>query len=238
MFERTGFGWRLRSYYRERVLYPLIAVAIFAGFLGFIRNTSQQHNSTVPVAAVSAQLPGGSSLPQVASKTGVPAFYNPHATNTELPQPAVAIASGSREKIVLLARAEYAKRPVAYDANVLTYTQGVREAWCADFVSYILYRAGQPMKHPSTGSWRLPAVTQVDNYYRSNDRWRPAGGYRPQPGDTAIYLARGWQHVNIVVAVNGDTMTTIGGNESGRVSLVERKIAYGAGGLSAFGLPQ
>ena len=43
------------------------------------------------------------------------------------------------------------------------------------------------------------------------------------------------QHVNIVIEVNGNKMTTIGGNESDQIMRGEREIRLGSQSLAGFG---
>jgi len=140
----------------------------------------------------------------------------------------------TQQKIVTLARQEYAKKPVSFDANVLKYTDGNKEPWCADFASWIFREAGQPFNNPNSGSWRIPGVYTLEDYFQEKHRWQPAGNYRPQSGDVAIY-SKGSGHTNIVLTVEGDTMTTIGGNENGHLRIDTLKYTAGTEGLLGFG---
>lgn len=94
------------------------------------------------------------------------------------------------------------------------YAQGAAEPWCADFVSWTMHEAGVPLDNPNSGSWRIPGVATLTDYYRSVGRLR-APSYRPRTGDVVLYEApnRFRQHTNIVLKVDGDTVTTVGGNE-------------------------
>ncbi len=102
------------------------------------------------------------------------------------------------------------------------YSEGIREPWCADFVSWIMREAGVPLVNPHSGHWRIPGVYTLGEYYESTGRFEPAGsGYRPTVGDVVLYhssLGFGQrEHTNIVVAVDGETATTVGGNEFGKI---------------------
>ena len=100
------------------------------------------------------------------------------------------------------------------------YSEGAEEPWCANFVSWIMREAGRPLVNPHSGHWRIPGVYTLQEYYDSAGRFEPAGGgYRPVVGDVVLYENELWvgQHTNIVVAVDGDTATTVGGNELGRI---------------------
>ena len=149
-------------------------------------------------------------------------------------EPTAPAPQNIRQNILDVAEREYAKRPVEYDRTVLQYTEGLREEWCADFVSYVYREAGQALSNPYSGSWRIPAVTSLRLYFASNDRYRAAGSYTPRPGDVAIY---GGRHTNIVVAVDGNTMTTIGGNENNTIMRMSIPYRAGSDGLTGFGLP-
>ncbi|QNG18823.1 CHAP domain-containing protein [Rhodococcus triatomae] len=100
------------------------------------------------------------------------------------------------------------------------YSEGIEEEWCADFVSWVMREAGMPLSNPHSGHWRIPGVYTLQEYYESVDRFEQAGGgYVPRIGDVVLYDNTSWvgQHTNVVVAVDGDTATTVGGNEFGRV---------------------
>lgn len=145
-------------------------------------------------------------------------------------------------RVITLAQGEYAKHPVSYDKTVLTYTDGNKEAWCADFVSWVMQQTGQPYTNPNSGSWRIPGVFTLQQYYQADKRYAAAGDYNPQPGDVAFYIGRhtydmfSTSHVALVVNVSGNTMTTLGGNENGHLRLDTQAIKYGTNSLVGFGL--
>ena len=153
----------------------------------------------------------------------------------------VSAATPVQARLVELARAEYAKRPRSYDETVMVYTAGVREPWCADFISWIMREAGAPLVNPHSGGWRIPGVLTLREYYQDQNRYQPAGEYRPQLGDVAIFVGKNTadpfsgQHTSLVLAVDGDTMTTIGGNERGRLRVSTQSIKAGEKGLVGFG---
>jgi hypothetical protein len=127
----------------------------------------------------------------------------------------------TQRRIVEIAKQEYIKRPISYDARVLTYTQGVKEAWCADFASWVMLQAGVPFSNPNSGGWRIPGVYTLQEYFESKHMYRPVGSYHPKAGDVAIY-SHGQGHAAIVLKVQGSSLTTIGGNETGRVRIDTR----------------
>lgn len=91
------------------------------------------------------------------------------------------------------------------------------EEWCANFISWIFREAGYPFTGGESGGWRIPFVPNIQALGQQNQNfhWHPVGSYTPKPGDIAIYGAR---HTNLVISVSGGTVTTIGGNQSGKVS--------------------
>ena len=115
-----------------------------------------------------------------------------------------------RQRIVAVLRAQYENPP----ESPAVYPQGVREPWCADFVSWTQRRAGSPVRNPGNGSWRIPGVATLTEYYQSVGRFH-GPDYRPKPGDVVLYAPpnRFKQHTNTVIAVDGDNVTTLGGNE-------------------------
>ncbi|MEV0468157.1 CHAP domain-containing protein [Nocardia tengchongensis] len=120
------------------------------------------------------------------------------------------------------------------------YSEGIAEPWCADFVSWVMRAAGQPLHNPNSGSWRIPGVYTLEEYYRGQHRFEEAnGGYLPHVGDVVLYSDSSvfHQHTNIVIAVDSDTIATVGGNEageSGGVAIHEFRPS-GTTGLVGFG---
>jgi len=140
-----------------------------------------------------------------------------------------------QKEIVRLSKQEYQKKPVSFDSNVLKYSQGYKEPWCANFASWIMKNAGVPFSNPNSGSWRIPGVSTLQEYFQQEDRYQIAGSYQPQVGDVAIFK-QNRSHANIVIAANGSKMTTVGGNENGHVRINTQAYTHGAQGLSGFGM--
>lgn len=102
------------------------------------------------------------------------------------------------------------------------YAEGVTEPWCADFVSWVMREAGLPLSNPNSGSWRIPGVYTLQEYYESAGRFVPIdAGYQPRTGDVLLYSDNSpfTQHTNIVLSADNGTVTTIGGNEFGTVRI-------------------
>ncbi|WP_330228644.1 CHAP domain-containing protein [Nocardia sp. NBC_00508] len=102
------------------------------------------------------------------------------------------------------------------------YAEGADEAWCADFVSWVLRAAGAPLVNPNSGSWRIPGVYTLQEYYESTGRFVPIeSGYQPRTGDVLLYAESSpfGQHTNIVLRAEAGQVTTIGGNEFDEVRI-------------------
>ncbi|MEV6134747.1 CHAP domain-containing protein [Nocardia sp. NPDC051990] len=102
------------------------------------------------------------------------------------------------------------------------YAEGADEPWCADFVSWVLREAGTPLANPNSGSWRIPGVYTLQEYYQGAGRFASVGsGYQPRTGDVLLYTERSpfGQHTNIVLTAANGTVTTMGGNEFGEVAI-------------------
>ncbi|WP_306360803.1 CHAP domain-containing protein [Nocardia sp. CC227C] len=121
----------------------------------------------------------------------------------------------TQKRIVEVLRGEFARQPAG-----TKYAEGVEEPWCADFVSWVLREAGQPLANPNSGSWRIPGVYTLTEYYQRQGRFE-SPGYRPRVGDVVLYSETSpfTQHTNFVIAADGDMITTVGGNEFGRITI-------------------
>ncbi|MEV6278137.1 CHAP domain-containing protein [Nocardia sp. NPDC051832] len=95
------------------------------------------------------------------------------------------------------------------------YAEGQVEPWCADFVSWTMREAGLPLANPNSGSWRIPGVYTLQEYYQSAGRFTRLAGYQPRTGDVLLYSDASpfTQHTHIVLAYDRGEVTTIGGNE-------------------------
>ena len=101
------------------------------------------------------------------------------------------------------------------------YSQGEKQDWCANFVSWVSRQAGAPLVNPHSGGWRIPGVRSLETAYRNSGKFRAANsGYQPRPGDTIMYdtTSRHGEHVNFVLKYDDGKVTTIGGNEGSSIS--------------------
>ena len=142
--------------------------------------------------------------------------------------------SPTRQKIISLAKTEFKAQSAG-----AKFSQGAEEAWCANFVSWIMQQAGAPLKNPHTGGWRIPGTFTLHEYYEAASRFKPANsGYQPLPGDVAIYRNSPvfGDHTNIVLKNDNGVLTTVGGNEMNRIRVfVNHDKRYD--GLLGYGVP-
>lgn len=80
--------------------------------------------------------------------------------------------------------------------------------WCASFQSWVANQAeGRAnVDYPKTAGCATAA-----SWFKAHGRWSST----PHVGDWVLYGPRGSTHVELVVAVSGASITTIGGNTSG-----------------------
>ncbi len=122
-------------------------------------------------------------------------------------------------KVMTILRTEYELQPEG-----IKYSEGVNEAWCADFVSWVFKEAEVPLSNPNSGYWRIPGTYTLREYYEQNDRFKAADSdYSPKIGDIMLYdnPSPFGQHTNIVIDTTDGVVTTIGGNEPGGIRIVK-----------------
>ncbi len=128
-----------------------------------------------------------------------------------------AVSGPVRDRVVALARQELA----AWDSGQLKpngsdfhkYTYGANANWCAYFVSWVFNQAGYPVNY-TTKNGVEAAVVNLKNVATKGGKflWHDATGYTPQVGDIVVQL-NNKSHTNIVVGVEGQKITLIGGNQ-------------------------
>lgn len=122
-------------------------------------------------------------------------------------------------RIVRIAQAELGKGEQGGDnkgKEVKKYTKGKEVAWCAGFVSWVRFQAGQ------RDNYFLCARSYWEEYH--NERV-----VSPIPGDLIVF-ARGTNsgHVGIVESVQADRLTTLEGNV-GKYPAVVKRFTYKLG---------
>lgn len=128
-----------------------------------------------------------------------------------------------------------------YEANPPgeKYSEGHDEAWCANFVSWVMREAGMPFENPNSGWWRIPGVYTLESYFRNEGRFASReSGYDPKPGDVVLYSNRSkfTQHTSIVVRNDDGTLTTVGGNEFFYGTIAARKVSVDHSGIVGYGV--
>ncbi len=136
-----------------------------------------------------------------------------------------------QQKIINILKKEYQKQPKG-----TKYSQGVKEPWCADFVSWVMKEAGLPFSNPHSGSWRIPGVYTLQEYFESTNQWHDYGDYQPKTGDIVIYKDNSMfsGHTNFVLKNSNGYLTTIGGNEMKKIRIQKFKFDDSIG-IKGFG---
>ena len=88
---------------------------------------------------------------------------------SDFPDIDTANLSPTRQKIISLAKTEFKAQSAG-----AKFSQGAEEAWCANFVSWIIHQAGTPLKNPHTGGWRIPGTFTLRKYYEATGRFKSA----------------------------------------------------------------
>ena len=140
-------------------------------------------------------------------------------------------ADGSHRKII---DGYNAHKPLAR-GYLVKYT----DAWCATFVSFVGIVCGLTDIMPTECG--CGAMIEL---YKKKGRWQENDAYRPQPADIIMYDwddngagdCTGYpEHVGIVEAVDGNTITVIEGNMSDKVG--ERKLQVNGRYIRGYCLP-
>ncbi len=106
-------------------------------------------------------------------------------------------------------------------------TNGV--AWCHMFTSWCAYKAGELSNVPKTAS-----TSYGMQWFKNKGLFRAKGKYIPKRGDF-VYFKTGRSHVGLVEYVSGNTLHTIEGNSSDRVT--RRTYSLSERTLTGYGVP-
>jgi len=155
------------------------------------------------------------------------------ADEPDFPEVDESTLTETQHQLVVLLRQEYkAQHPGEY------YSQGETQAWCANFVSWVMHEIGQPLNNPYTNDWRIPGTYTLREYYEKQGKFRTVDSdYQPTVGDVILYDNPGpfGQHVNFVVSNKDGLVTTVGGNENNRIRVQEFRLSD-MQGMVGFGL--
>lgn len=229
---RSFSSARVQPPVKNKAVIPLkpllfIGLVFFVGVYVFTRGDAQ------PAATAEAA---------ATTKAAERAAKKPEVAATPFPSLDSRLFTSTQQKMLSLMKQEYAKHPVSFDETILSYTEGFRESWCSDFISWVRFEAGKPFENPETGYWRIPGVQSLRDYYASTDAYHLVGAYTPKFGDVAFYFGEtpdgtNREHVAFVLGVQGDVLLTLGGNETtkGILQIRSNKLIEGERGLSGFG---
>ncbi len=132
--------------------------------------------------------------------------------------------SSARSTVVWNATAQLGQ--TEYNSQVMLYTDGNQEDWCADFVSWVFLKSG----HRFVGGindWRIKVVYRqvagiqnLRDYFKYFHAYREASsGYHGAPGDVVLFTRNGADHAGIIVETTSAGMKTVEGNRSDKVGL-------------------
>lgn len=110
--------------------------------------------------------------------------------------------------------------------------------WCASFQSWVADRAGGDAgeDYPRTAGCAVAVA-----WFKARGRWSS----KPHTGDWVFYGPAGTTHVELVVHVDGSTITTIGGNTSGSLDgtyyngdgVYRKRVSRGSSRIYGYGRP-
>ena len=183
---------------RKKIIFILIAVAVIVG-IPLVWTLSQSKYNFLP-QIIASHTPDSNAI-------------------TQFPDTDQSRLTDTQQKIVRILKDEYALQP-----DGTKYSEGINEAWCADFVSWVFKKADVPLTNPNTGYWRIPGTYTLREYYEQENRFKPAdSNYQPAIGDVMLYdnPSPFGQHVNIIINTDKGAITTIGGNEPGGIRIVK-----------------
>lgn len=146
----------------------------------------------------------------------------------------------TQNKIAQIANEEYDKWQATGTSDFASEYVLHPGAWCADFVSWVLNKAGSPFTGGNSGGWLISGVSGVRSWFEQNGEFHLVSdsSYTPRVGDVVVYQTGGGDypdHVNLVVEVNGDKFTTIGGNEGGGRVVLRENWSYRDPSITGFG---
>lgn len=103
------------------------------------------------------------------------------------------------------------------DGSYLQFTEGRVEAWCADFVTYVVKEA---MGEDTPEGFGSPSVATLRAWGENNGRYHDISDWQNiKPGDVMIQERNGASHTGIITSVDPDgTIHTIEGNTSDMVA--------------------
>lgn len=103
-------------------------------------------------------------------------------------------------------------------------------AWCHMFVSWCANQAGESSAVPKTAS-----CSNGMSWFKNKGLFKVKGKYTPKRGDV-VYFMTGRSHVGLVEYVSGNTLHTVEGNSSNKVT--RRTYSLSESTITGYGVPK
>ena len=143
-------------------------------------------------------------------------------------QQQVSLSSGNIGKDIVATARQY----IGYnekDGSYKLFTNGRKEAWCADFATYVTKEALRANGKSIPSGFGSSSVAGLKSWGQKNGRY-VTDVSQAKPGDIVIF---NWSHTGIVKNILADgTVVTIEGNTSNKVA--ERKYSPRSGKINGF----
>lgn len=140
----------------------------------------------------------------------------------------VSLSSGNLGKDIVATAKQY----IGYnekDGSYKLFTNGRKEAWCADFATYVTKEALRANGKSIPSGFGSSSVAGLKSWGQKNGRY-VTNVAQAKPGDIVIF---NWSHTGIVKNILADgTVVTIEGNTSNKVA--ERKYWPRSGKINGF----
>lgn len=140
----------------------------------------------------------------------------------------VSLSSGNLGKDIVATAKQY----IGYnekDGSYKLFTNGRKEAWCADFATYVTKEALRANGKSIPSGFGSSSVAGLKSWGQKNGRY-VTNVAQAKPGDIVIF---NWSHTGIVKNILADgTVVTIEGNTSNKVA--ERKYSPRSGKINGF----
>ena len=170
-----------------------------------------------------------SSMPSLFNFTPLYSQQTNSTTNSgNKKQQQVSLSSGNLGKDIVATAKQY----IGYnekDGSYKLFTNGRKEAWCADFATYVTKQALRANGKTIPSDFGSSSVAGLKSWGQKNGRYTTDIS-QAKPGDIVIF---NWSHTGIVKNILADgTVVTIEGNTSDKVA--ERKYSPRSGKINGF----
>ncbi len=187
--------------------------------------------------------------------SGLVSYEHAAAQSLNSPSPASPQTNyGARRALVAIKEQKLGVREAKKGCNcgprVDLYTAGLRQQWCAMFVSWVFKESGTPFQGPDkTAQWRITNARQIAAYLQKSGVWYSKDYVlrhhtQPRVGDVMVFWRGNFEgnlgHADIVVGVNPREpghASLIGGNLFDKVTYRESSYFAEYYGFLGFGRP-